>query len=59
MIDTTHTKRRAAQALIGSLLFVTMVTLLGCGPIMSLLCSGQKQTDMDCSTDQTRAPSAP
>lgn len=59
MIETIHMKRHTASAVIGMLLVATTLILSGCGPIMSLLCMGQKQTAMDCSTDQTRAPSAP
>ena len=47
-------KQRTVQVLVGSLLLATMLTLSGCGPIMSLLCSDQKQTDMDCSTENPR-----
>jgi uncharacterized protein YceK len=59
MMGITPMKRHTARNVLGSLLLATMLTLSGCGPIMSLLCIDQKQTDMDCSTDQTRAPPAP
>jgi uncharacterized protein YceK len=59
MVTSTHTKRHTGQILVGSLLLAMTLILSGCGPIMSLLCAKQKQTDMDCSTDQQTAPRAP
>ena len=54
MTTSMPMKRPTAKVLVCSLLLAATLILSGCGPIMSLLCSGEKQTDMDCSTENPR-----